>query len=340
MRRPTCNRRSRQRMKGVEDLWLAVHEAAHALVALKLGDDVAAVTIRDRDRGGSCWSRPKKIPRTPSLEEMPSLLLWPSETRAFFERRLAVVAAGEIATTLYAPVRTGYRPAPEADVERDRIARELDAAGFRWLVDESVPEPPLERRSDEAKAVELSRLGVSDVRLSQLYAQLVVSDLTRWIGSEAFHRALAAIVRELLRYGTLSGEAVCRIVARVDQEIREEVERSRRNAAAVSTQPARSSCVQDAPPMRRRAGTDQPGPNWASTRRWRRIRANMIAAAVGRPCPICRRLLLRGQRFHLDHKVARVYGGADLDPRNLQIVHAECNLRKGRGEPPTWATVR
>jgi 5-methylcytosine-specific restriction endonuclease McrA len=66
----------------------------------------------------------------------------------------------------------------------------------------------------------------------------------------------------------------------------------------------------------------------------------MIAAAVGRPCPICRRLLLRGQRLHLDHKVARVYGGADLDPRNLQIVHAECNLRKGRGEPPTWATVR
>jgi hypothetical protein len=241
-------------VKGVEDLWLAVHEAAHALVAVKLGDDVAAVTIRDRGRGGSCWSRPKKVPPAPSLAAMPSMLLWPPEMRAFFERRLAVVAAGDIATQLYAPTRTTYRPPSATESERDRIADELDASGYRWLVDESVPEPPLERRSDEAKAVELSRLGVADASLSQLYVQLVVSDLTRWIGSEAFHRPLAAIVPELLRYGTLSGEAISRIVARVDQEIREEVERSRRNADAVSTQPARSSCVQDAPPRRRPGG--------------------------------------------------------------------------------------
>lgn len=65
----------------------------------------------------------------------------------------------------------------------------------------------------------------------------------------------------------------------------------------------------------------------------------MISNAMGRPCPLSRRLLLPHERLHLDHIVARRWGGGD-DPRNLQVVHARCNLRKGRGEAPVWAAYR
>jgi hypothetical protein len=38
----------------VEDLWLAIHEASHCLVAIRFGDSIGAVTIDDVDGGGCC----------------------------------------------------------------------------------------------------------------------------------------------------------------------------------------------------------------------------------------------------------------------------------------------
>ena len=72
-----------------------------------------------------------------------------------------------------------------------------------------------------------------------------------------------------------------------------------------------------------------------STRRWRQVRAAMINNAIGTPCPLCGRPLMPHERMHLDHKVGRVYGGPD-HPANLQVVHAGCNLSKGRGQRPVW----
>lgn len=65
----------------------------------------------------------------------------------------------------------------------------------------------------------------------------------------------------------------------------------------------------------------------------------MINNAIGRPCPLCSRPLLPHERLHLDHIVARRWGGTD-HPSNLQVVHQRCNLRKGRGEAPVWAAYR
>jgi 5-methylcytosine-specific restriction endonuclease McrA len=59
----------------------------------------------------------------------------------------------------------------------------------------------------------------------------------------------------------------------------------------------------------------------------------MINRALGSACPLCNRPLLPHEPMHLDHVVARVMGGQD-DPSNLEVVHARCNLSKGRGQPP------
>lgn len=78
---------------------------------------------------------------------------------------------------------------------------------------------------------------------------------------------------------------------------------------------------------------------WGSTRRWRYLRKLLIAKSVGSRCELCGRPLLPHQGLHMDHRVARKWGGRD-DLRNLRIVHAGCNLSRGAGDPPTWATYR
>jgi 5-methylcytosine-specific restriction endonuclease McrA len=69
------------------------------------------------------------------------------------------------------------------------------------------------------------------------------------------------------------------------------------------------------------------------------LRHAMINNALGSPCPLCRTPLLPRQRLHLDHIIARSLGGTD-DPRNLQVVHRRCNLKKGRGDTPVRLTYR
>jgi 5-methylcytosine-specific restriction endonuclease McrA len=44
-------------------------------------------------------------------------------------------------------------------------------------------------------------------------------------------------------------------------------------------------------------------------------------------CPECRKWLLPGEPFHVDHKVAIANGGGHSE-ENLQVLHALCNLRK------------
>jgi hypothetical protein len=210
----------------VEDLWLAIHEGAHCLVALRFGNEVAAVTIDDLDGGGCCYHRPANIEclRAPTLLEGPSLQLWPVETRRLFDRRYAVAAAGLVAEELYAPVDPGgYRPPSPLDGIRQQIIEELETAGFGYLVDRSTPPPPLDRKSDAQKMERAARVG-SPGRASELYAALLHRDLVNWISSEVFYRPLKALVDELLVHRTISGEHAKRVVAEVDREMLDEVE--------------------------------------------------------------------------------------------------------------------
>lgn len=56
-------------------------------------------------------------------------------------------------------------------------------------------------------------------------------------------------------------------------------------------------------------------------------RRRLLPHAYGWPCPMCGRLMLRGQDLDLDHVVPRMVGGPDSGPR--RIVHASCNRKAG-----------
>jgi hypothetical protein len=183
------------------------------------------VTIDDVGGGGCCYHQPQATDaRPPTVLEVSSLQLWPMETRQLFERELAVSAVARIAEQTYAPLRVGgYRLAPPDVAERERIVQELEDAGFRWLLERSEPDPPLERRSDEERVTKAARFGAPR-RLADMYASLILADLQNWVESEPFHRPLKALVIELLRYRTISGEHAQRVVAHVDEQMRKEID--------------------------------------------------------------------------------------------------------------------
>ena len=208
-----------------EDLRLAVHESAHAVAAIRFGYHILALTIDD-DGGGGCLyhQRPASNARLPTTLEMQSFQLWPMETRRLFERRYALSAVAKVAEETYAPRTGGYRPPAAVEGERKQIVQELEDAGFEWLVDGSELEEPLERQTDEAKMTLAARLGVPSDDLSALYTAWMLRDLESWVASEPFHRPLAALTRELLRYRSLSGEHVRRVVAQVDDGMQKEAD--------------------------------------------------------------------------------------------------------------------
>ena len=214
----------------VEDLWLAVHEAAHCLLARRFGSTIGCVTIDEVGGGGCCYHKHSDVKglRAPTLLESVSLQMWPMECRRLFEREYALAAVGQIAEELYAPVRTGgYRP-PSPLVEiREQLVEELNAAGFEYLVDRSVPPPPLRRRSDEERMSKAARLGVRGLRTTDLYAALLDRDLEHWVSSELFYRPLKALVDAFLTYRAISGEHAQRLVADVDREIESELDELR-----------------------------------------------------------------------------------------------------------------
>jgi hypothetical protein len=145
---------------------LAVHEAAHALVAIRFGRDLKAVTIEDHDGFGCCYSYQSVDGlRAPEMLEMSSMLLWPLGTRQLFERGLAMAAAGRVAEQVYAPDDArGYRPPPPDEAVRTRIIDELHELGYARLVEKSAPDFPLQRQSDEERISASTRLGVSRAR--------------------------------------------------------------------------------------------------------------------------------------------------------------------------------
>lgn len=61
-----------------------------------------------------------------------------------------------------------------------------------------------------------------------------------------------------------------------------------------------------------------------------------ILTAQKSKCAYCRELV--GERFHVDHIVALVNGGAN-DRRNLQICCASCNHRKRASDPVVFARL-
>ena len=49
-------------------------------------------------------------------------------------------------------------------------------------------------------------------------------------------------------------------------------------------------------------------------------------------CPLCGEPLRTGKPVNIDHIIPRSRGG-DSSKANLQLVHAECNTRKGNKMP-------
>jgi hypothetical protein len=52
----------------------------------------------------------------------------------------------------------------------------------------------------------------------------------------------------------------------------------------------------------------------------------LLPYAYDTPCPLCGRLMLKGQFLDLDHEIPRVLGGTDGPVR---ITHRSCNRRLG-----------
>jgi 5-methylcytosine-specific restriction endonuclease McrA len=76
------------------------------------------------------------------------------------------------------------------------------------------------------------------------------------------------------------------------------------------------------------------GRGWVPTRRWRQLRAAMIANALylGEPCPICRQPMRAEQKLSLDHIIPVSLGGDDR-PSNVRVTHLGCNIRRGNKLP-------
>ena len=58
----------------------------------------------------------------------------------------------------------------------------------------------------------------------------------------------------------------------------------------------------------------------------RRRRAELLPQAYGTRCPLCPRLMLRGEALDLDHSTPLV---ADPTSKGDRIVHATCNRSAG-----------
>jgi hypothetical protein len=151
--------------------------------------------------------------------------MWDWRTRAHFEANLALTVAGPISAAIYAADNTsGYRPAPVTAEERARLEQELavvfDLGAGRGR---KHPPPPLRRRPDDEIALELVRLGASDIAVERTFSEWVTSAVVAWIKSEAFARKLSAVTSEVLRHGTISGAHLARTIARAQREIETEV---------------------------------------------------------------------------------------------------------------------
>lgn len=56
-------------------------------------------------------------------------------------------------------------------------------------------------------------------------------------------------------------------------------------------------------------------------------REELLPKAWNTPCPMCNKLMVRGQELDLDHTVAKVI---DRRSRGDRIVHASCNRKAGQ----------
>lgn len=75
------------------------------------------------------------------------------------------------------------------------------------------------------------------------------------------------------------------------------------------------------------------GPRVSVDSEHRKLRARMLPAAIGKPCPLrispkCTGLMTDPARMQLDHIVERVNGGPTTQA-NCRIVCAPCNQRRG-----------
>lgn len=152
----------------------AVHESAHALAVETLGvGRVKAVTISSEHDGGGghCfWSPSEDVPPAPDFRQMSTVLLWDWRTRALFEKHFIVAIIGNVATTVYGPTFiTGYKAPDASELERENMLAELEAAGYGFVATGDEPTQPFALRSDDDRARELQRLGVTEERLEASY---------------------------------------------------------------------------------------------------------------------------------------------------------------------------
>ena len=133
---------------------------------------------------------------------------------------MIVSLVGIVAVEVWAPREPGYQPRPASDLERERLTAELEAAGLGEQIESFEATPPLERQTDEDKIFRLARLGSSGVSTAAAFLAWVVAEVTAWVASEPFHRALAPLADELLRHGSLPGKRVHDIVDQTQAEIK------------------------------------------------------------------------------------------------------------------------
>ena len=201
-------------------LRLAIHEAGHAVAAVLLGHRVDGLTIEvDEGESGCCFWSSEPPPKL-SLETAGSVLLSDWKVRQRLEQRLVVSLVGIIAVEVWAPREPGYQPRPASDLERERLTAELEAAGLGEQIESFEATPPLERQTDEDRIFRLARLGSSGLSTAAAFLAWVVAEVTAWVASEPFHRALAPLAEELLRHGSLPGKRVHEIVDQTQAEIK------------------------------------------------------------------------------------------------------------------------
>jgi hypothetical protein len=192
---------------------LAYHEAGHAVARYVLcgGSSLRLVSIEATDRwAGVCLHVPQRLNATPKNLECP-LPLMPARLRRILETDVVATLAGQISEDFVEPQsRRGSTPAEKrakatVDLLTGRERRALDAASTR--TDEGLTDTELAFRG--AWLLAGSRLAAAQLALLRAVALELVA-------SPRFLRLLAALVPELLAYGTIGGRRTAAILRAAD----------------------------------------------------------------------------------------------------------------------------
>lgn len=135
--------------------------------------------------------------------------------REWIEHDAVITLAGIVATEIWRTA-DGYRPESPIDEEIERIARELEDAGYVERLQRFEATPPLDRESDADHIFRLGSIWFRDEKATGAFVRWIVAETAALVRSPRFAKPLAAVTEALLTHGALPGNEVHRLAADTD----------------------------------------------------------------------------------------------------------------------------